>query len=543
MCGTLTQNPHDQSWCRTVPKLENVNTTDVRAAIELGCRTMQSVFDADDDHMPFFKSRIVPHHSDEQTFLQFNVCGSESHVPGRHLNALLSAEDAAGISLDERAIDNHTRAAKLSFSGPVALPLNREIQDGKPIVFTPHNCREGMHALYALVKYRDCDWARQTAEHMIDSVFTYWSPQHGWKFDALKQQGLQPRHNHGFISGEARMIGPLVKYFRATGYDPALELAMALKEKAIAEFFLETGGFDTELFGTHTHSTTCVMSSLAQLADLTNDSTLMDRVRVFYDCGLRDIRDELGWVIEGAHPDKNPDQGECNNTGDIVEAALILGRWGWPRYFHDAERIVRGHLLPSQLRDNSFITDPPNPDNEDGKRNLADRHLGAFGFPAPYGHQPVDLKVLSFNMDVVGGVVGSLCEVLREATRLDDAGHWVNLLFDHETEAIRVQSPYTHDRLSVTIKKPAPLSVRIPPWVDRKHITVAGLEPPHRFTNQYLFIADAPVATPIKIGFDLAAQDMVLKHRTRDIRVRLRGDEVVTVDNFGADLTFFDPYD
>ena len=31
-----------------------------------------------------------------------------------------------------------------------------------------------------------------------------------------------------------------------------------------------------------------------------------------------------------------------------------------------------------------------------------------------------------------------------------------------------------------------------------------------------------------------------MKPRTRDIRVRLRGDEVAAMDSFGADVTFFD---
>jgi hypothetical protein len=32
---------------------------------------------------------------------------------------------------------------------------------------------------------------------------------------------------------------------------------------------------------------------------------------------------------------------------------------------------------------------------------------------------------------------------------------------------------------------------------------------------------------------------MSLHHRTRTIRVRMRGDEVVAMEDFGADLTFF----
>ena len=81
-------------------RLQDVNTTDVRSAIELGCRTMSSVFNADDNDVPFFGSRVRP-----QAELRFSAAHSEAHVPGRHLNALLNAEDAAGVEVDEAAIE------------------------------------------------------------------------------------------------------------------------------------------------------------------------------------------------------------------------------------------------------------------------------------------------------------------------------------------------------------------------------------------------------------------------------------------------------
>ena len=168
-----------------------------------------------------------------------------------------------------------------------------------------------------------------------------------------------------------------MKYYRATGYGPALELAIVLKDKAITEFFTEEGEYDLAKFGAHVHSVTCTMSSLAQLADLTSDSTVMDRVKTFYDNGLRELRDELGWSIEGMNPEDNPDKGEMNNTGDILETALILGRWGYTECYHDAERILRCHLLPSQLRDISFADEPCNPEGVDGKRNPGQRQRGA----------------------------------------------------------------------------------------------------------------------------------------------------------------------
>ena len=65
-------------------RLEQVNTTDIADAIRLGCRTMQSVFNADDNQVPFFSSTVRP-----GAALKFSAFHGESHVPGRHLNALL----------------------------------------------------------------------------------------------------------------------------------------------------------------------------------------------------------------------------------------------------------------------------------------------------------------------------------------------------------------------------------------------------------------------------------------------------------------------
>ena len=122
----------------------------------------------------------------------------------------------------------------------------------------------------------------------------------------------------------------------------------------------------------------------------------------------------------------------------------------------------------------SWIAEPPNPEGVDGLRDVADRLTGSFGFPAPYGHEPVNIDMVKFNTDIVVGAVGSLCEAYREATRLGEDGHHVALLFDHETPYIRVESPYTHPSLGVTVKRRAPLFVRIPPWVDQDAISIRG---------------------------------------------------------------------
>ena len=500
-------------------RLANVNTTDLRAAIELGCRCMSRVFNRDDDGIPFFSSTLRP-----SPRLSFSSCHSEAHVPGRHLNALLNAE-AVGVPVAEEAVEQHARAAFFSYSGALPLPLNREAIGGPLVNFCPHNIREGFHALTALAVYRGSREALELAERSIACIRDTWSPEAGWDRERLAGLGLADQGWSGtFITGIGRCIGPLVKLHRGTGSAAALSLAKLLAEKALDEFFTTDGAYDGEAFGTHVHSTTCVMSSLAQLADLFGDEGMMGRVRAFYDHGLWEIRDEIGWSLENSRAEAHPDFGECNNTGDILETALLLGKWADEAYYDDAERILRCHLLPAQLRDNSFVVEPPNPNGEDGLRDLADRHLGAFGFPAPYGHAPVGMEWLSFNMDIVGGAVGSLCAAVREVVTGEAGRACVNLLFDHETEAVRVESPYTHETLAVTVKQPLELlTVRLPGWAARESVR---LEAP-------------PVGERVEVRFPLAEREIVLKHRTREMRVRLRGDEVVAMDNFGADLTFF----
>jgi hypothetical protein len=520
-------------------RLANVNTTDIASAIELGCRTMSNAFDADDDDRPFFESTILP-----EAKLAWNSSHSEAHVPGRHLNALLNAEDVLGLTIDERAVENHRRAAFYSYSGPVPLPLNRERKDGRPVRMIPHNVREGFHALYSLVKYRGDPEAQQLAEDSIAWILAHWDARRGWDEAALSRDGLRlvQSPNESFIIGLGRAIGPLVKYYRATGHGPALELAETLAEKACGEYFLDDGAFDPSRFGTHTHSTTCVMSGLAQLAELLDVHPLLARVKAFYDNGLWQIRNAIGWVIEATHRQHlDADVGEVNNTGDIVETALILGAAGYARCYADAKRILRCHLLPAQVRDTSFIHDGPNPANVDGHRKVAERHLGAFGFPTPYGHLPPGATWLSFNMDIVGGAVGSLCEVLRHAIRANATGIHVNLLFDVETDDVQVESPYTTPALRVRVKRQVPLWVRLPPWADVDRNAIRAQAGACQWQGECLFLPAPPVGVPIEIAFPLTEHELVLHHRMHDIRVRIRGDSVRAMQDFGAELTFFEP--
>ena len=521
-----------------MPRLNDVNCTDLTDAIRLGCRTMQSVFNADDDDIPFFSSIVLP-----RAELAFNDCHSESHIPGRHLNALLTAESVVGVAVEEDAVAKHRRAALFSYGGALPLPLNRQGIGGPLVNFCPHNLREGFHALYALARFRGDDEACVLAERSVAAILDLWSAKHGWRAEQIEAAGLRLQACQGFLHGEGRMLGPLVKLYRATGSDRTLELLLVYVDKACREFFFADGSFDAQRFQTrHIHSITSVLSSLAQAAELLQDASLMARVHVFYQNGLWSMRDALGWTPE-AVGQVDSDHGESNITGDILETALILGRHGYTGAYEDAERILRGHLLPSQLRDTSFIVEPDNPNGIDGLRDMAARHRGAFGFPAPYGHVSVGKgrKAVSFNMDIVGGTVASLCEAHAAVVTEEPAGRRLNLLFDAETDAVRVRSPYTHDALHIDVKEPGPLHVRIPSWLNREDISLSGAPREPRWRDDTVLLPDCKPGDGIVLRFPLKEETITLSGdlHIQPIRVRMRGDAVVAMDNFGANLTYF----
>lgn len=522
-------------------RVRNVNTRSIRDAVALGCRTMHRIFNADDDDTPFFLTYARP-----DPHLAYDGMFAEPHVPGRHLNGLLRAEAGLGIGVEESCIETHARVAFRTLSQSVALPQSRWEIGSKPNHFLPHNCRETFHALFALAAYRDSREAVEYADRFIAAIDEYWTPAGGWDSGRLEREhGVDfQEDSRSAVWGIGRAIGALVSLYRATGMESALDLATRVVDQTVAESFPVDGAFAIERSTTHVHSITCSLSGVAEYAELMGDDELMERVWTFYTNGLWAMRDAIGWSIEGLRQSGggNPDTGEGNNTGDIVDTALALGRWGKTEAFADAERILRAHLLPSQLRDTSWVADPPNPDGVDGLRDIPDRILGAWGFPAPYGHAPVGLEPIMFHMDVVGGVVSSLCKAYENVVRLDGETRRVELLFSHEAHGVRIGSPYENGgTLTLKATEPGRVAVRIPPWLAPGDLRADGANA--TVEAGYLTIADPPVGRELRIAFPLPEHTVTLRHRTHDIRTRLRGDEVMAMENFGADLTFFEPWE
>ena len=119
-------------------------------------------------------------------------------------------------------------------------------------------------------------------------------------------------------------------------------------------------------------------------------------------------------------------------------------------------------------------------------------------------------------------------------------GHIVNLMFDHQTESLHVDADSDGAGVTVTPLEPGPLWIRLPLWADRSDLKVES-SATHRVLDNYVLLGEPHVGEAVKVSYPLADSEIVLHHRTRDIRARLRGDSVISMDDFGADLTFYPP--
>ena len=543
-------------------KYVTVNQRDPKKAIQAGVLPMQRNYDSAHDNLPYFQNIVSPQDFGDAHHASYSM----SHVPGRWLNALLNAQDVLDVKVDEACIEALRTWTYRSYeSENLGFPAMLDLQTLQPIRrIDLHNMRESMHALFALVAYRQDEHAFELAKTLIDSVNRYFDPQTcAFRYDTfhadtgaeeqyytpnssmrrsmgidpdLPQQEVQKRMGVPlFARTFGRYIGPLVKLYRATGYEPALQQALQLKEACITQVLPADNSYTAARLGAHTHSVTAMLSSLAQLGEVVHDEAIMQRLVAFMENGLQEIALDFGWCLEG---DQRQDLvGEVNNTSDIMEACLCLGGVGFERYYARAERILRGHFLPSQALDTSFIPNDDGPDERTSR--MAWRVYGAFGFPTPLGHEDSPGSRISFNWDITGGAVGGLCEVLRRSlTQWGPDGVSINLLFDCENEFLRFRNPYDRDgQASITVQQPCHIRMRIPGNTNREGIRVNGCESYQ--AGEWLYLVGTQPGNTIDIALPFEEQVRTYTFRGHKLRFTWRGEEVIAADSTGKRLCFF----
>ena len=209
------------------------------------------------------------------------------------------------------------------------------------------------------------------------------------------------------------------------------------------------------------------------------------------------------------------DTGEVNNTGDMIQTALILGRHRDTCYYSDAEKMLRSHLLPAQLRDVAWVRQVKDPKG-DAETDVAARTRGAFGFPAPYGHKIERVDAVNFNFDITCGTMQALCAMLGHVCVTETGTTRINLLFSFRSPGLEMVSHLPDEgKLEIRVGSLQELLVRIPASVtsDTLSLQVDGRETPLRFGNGYLSIPKGTRAAIVRFHLPRTTTDEQLPGR------------------------------
>lgn len=421
------------------------------------------------------------------------------HMVGRFLDALAVSAPILELPPDEEAVAGLRQLLFGCLDHPSGFAFDTLPDPQGRRHAAMHHCREVLLALTGLIQWQGCEQSRQRARALVRAIEAATRQTDTFLSPTLYEEGWAPTAENYPNTHSGRLIGALVKYYRATTDPVALDIAIRFAEHNIATTFTPEGEL-TPLAGAHLHSTEGTATALIDLGILSGEAGYIALGKRLYEVGLRPWRTSFGWAKEVR--DNQPGRGEANNTGDFIEAALLLGQAGYREYFADAECMIRNGLLASQVVNIDWIPAPEGtPDTEDYLySDVRERARGAFAFTTPNDYH-------SYNTDLVGGAVQSLCEALSAIFTADQAGLHINLWFSKETELLSLRSRLPEEgRLTIALRQARPLFVRVPPWLDRAalQLRVNGQSRAPLFHRHEIFIPDLAPGDEVELSFPQA---------------------------------------
>ena len=466
----------------------------------------------------------------------------DPHNYGRALDALFKGAAACASDVPAEAVEG-LRAALLRYTdNPLAMPFAGDRLE-------PHDLREIIQAFAELGFTAGDGEVRQRLGRFLDGMLHITQPDGCWEPGAVAESGLR---DPSFVDGESiagtvprvrgRMIMALNHLYRLSGDDRALELAHRFVRLSRDRAFTPEGGLTVQA-GTHTHSITGTVHGLADYGVLVGDLETLEHARRILDLGLAPTCSSFGWSIENLGDERVPGRGEINNTGDMAQAAMIIGSAGYPAYFGKAERILRSHLLPSQwLRGQEILAPVDAP--EKAVTSFPEDTDGGWGFPTPTDrHLPDPLFVSASILDVTQGGIQALWSALRHASSRHGEDTRLNMFVPGAMAAAEVQGTLeSPERLSVVLPNRGRLWVRRPEWLPWNQLSLSADK-----AVPFKQIGDWAVTGPLEPGATIVVEAPQVHQAHEEwvywqhYRMTFAGDTIVKMEPRGAYAPMFPP--
>lgn len=510
---------------------------DLKPRLELAGAGLLAMLDADKEFMPTNGYEVA-------------------HDIGRWWDAALRLEETIGFVIPAELEAASLRNLQRLTDNADRLLLNRLdvpwLKESAKI--NPHNFRETLLAFTGLVRRRQSSWAREAALQLVGSLTR--SLQADGHVDCARLGAWgqvpytqDPSHMEtergGWFDSTAtsgRALEALVWLFEVTGEPAVLDLAQRIAEHHLRHSTNRDGSLRQEIVDPantgHNHSYHGTLRGLLLFGLLTGQRDYVQTVEATYRNAVRlRIVKESGWAphdlgklrFSNAHGDPVADPA---SAGDSAQLALWLAlQSGCDDLLEDVERLVRARLLPAQVSDEDIRGNP--------ERTFAPRERGAWCVhAAPHAWK-------GCTPDVHAAVIHTLCDVHSHTLTTTPTGVRVNLHFDAENGFVKTSSARGKEaRLTVTIKQPFDVRIRIPRWAPEASIRLSvdgGTHPVQRLGTFAWIPADL-----LKAGSEIVLRHALPVRRTeenmpsgRRYRFLWRGDEIAGIDPHEEGTPFY----
>jgi hypothetical protein len=343
----------------------------------------------------------------------------------------------------------------------------------------------------------------------------------------------------------------LLRFYAATGYEPALELAGRMLRFILhrARGFERDGSFhETTGFWNHFHSKSAIITAVILYGLLAEQPEYVAWGRQAYEAA-KAWGTDYGWFPEDL---RNFRRCETCGITDMIEAALLLGLHVSPAYLDDAQRYGRNHLFESQLLSTAGIARIPRPVGQPRAhleepraytdRDVVQRALGSFaGWSAP--NDFFDEGRFSGMGCCNAAGTRALYDLWHHAVDDDGETARVHMAFDRACTwgDLSTAEPFLGG-LTVRLKAPRRLAVRIPGWTARTevqvHVNGAPARAEHR--GQYLWLEGVQAGDTASISYPapISSRSYVLGDST--YVANYRGDTIFSISPRGRFLPLYE---
>ncbi len=361
--------------------------------------------------------------------------------------------------------------------------------------------------------------------------------------ESMKEQSKEETERN-FPLWHTWMVVGLSQYYRASGYEPARELAQGLANYMRESEYIEK-------WGSHFHCITLGIHAMLELAQATGDMELARYAREQYEVAKSGARSEalpeIGYYVNGQG--RNPMEG-CS-IADMTAIAVKLAQLGLADW-EDVDIIARNTLIEAQRTRPYQVEEYCRKLVERGKAKaepvdythltdrLSERSVGSWSLHV----MPNDLFGDTYYVTCcTGNCSRALYYAWESILDFEDGVLTANLLLNRASPWADLDSyiPYT-GRVDLTIKQPcASVKVRMNNWIDKEKVkcSVDGEARSYSWEGQYLVAGKAEPGNVITLEFPIEERTVTLESYEHKYEAVFKGNDCVSIEPGGENVPIF----